>query len=95
MSRVLGTPESGNHPASQVSTTCGSGWFERAMSRVLGTSEPRDHPTFMRIEKVSVRRANVNPGRRERAAAEHFLTDKPLVIVFIEFGFEAGIRRVI
>src|SRR5438132_13324355 len=49
----------------------------------------------MRIEKVSIGRADVHARRGERAAAQDLLPDKPLVVVFVELGFESGIRGVI
>src|SRR2546430_16609065 len=66
-----------------------------AQSRVLRASESRNHPTLVWIEKISIGRSNVDLRRSERSAAQHFLTDEPLVIVFIEVRFESRIRRVI
>src|SRR5712692_663779 len=64
-------------------------------SRILRAAKASDHPALVRIEKVSIGRANMPAWRRERAAAQNLLTDKPLVVVFVEVGFESGIRRVV
>src|SRR5215471_3637405 len=58
-------------------------------------TEPRDHPSFRRMKEVSIGRSDVNLRRGERSAAQRLLPDEPFVVVFVEFGFEAGIRDVI
>src|SRR5712692_880563 len=64
-------------------------------SRILRAAKASDHPALVRIEKVSIGRANMPAWSRERAAAQNLLTDKPLVVVLVELGFESGIRRVV
>src|SRR5260221_7353963 len=62
---------------------------------LLCTPKSRDHPTLVRIEKISISRSNVDLRGRERSAAQHLLTDEPLIVVLIEVRFESRIRRVI
>src|SRR5713226_5222188 len=64
-------------------------------SRILRAAKASDHPALVRIEKVSIGRANMPAWRRERAAAQNLLADKQLDVVFVELGFESGIRRVV
>src|SRR5262245_21440587 len=64
-------------------------------SQCLRAAEAGHHPSFVRMEEVSIGRPDVNLRRGEGAAAQDLLSDKPFVIVFIEFGFEAGIRDII
>ena len=65
------------------------------MLHVFRTAKPTDHPALVRIEKVSISRADMKARSGERATAQNLLTDEPLVVVFVELGFEAGIRHVV
>src|ERR1044072_6986060 len=60
-----------------------------------GTAETGDHPAFVRVKEVSVSRSDMRLRRGKRTAAQNFLIDEPLVVVFVKLRLESGIRHVI